>query len=210
MTLNGFTSLKSESNNNIVEDDKKTLIAEESNTAENVRTNLVEALTAACGEKILNPDFLLQGGGQPFADQQNNQNTEETTDANKESGDLLLLKQQQKLHESETKPSPVINEILLKNTKSESDEDEKPLIVRKSVSPVVTEPIVTEPMLPEITLYSHKMKGLRDILLAEKLNTHAISLQLTAQSQVQVGGKKSRHSAGPVNYSTTTKRTRRE
>jgi len=26
-------------------------------------------LTAACGEKILNPDFLLQGGGQPFADQ---------------------------------------------------------------------------------------------------------------------------------------------
>jgi menin len=33
------------------------------------------------------------------------------------------------------------------------------------------------------------MKGLKDLLLAEKLNTHAISLQLTAQSQVQVSKK---------------------
>lgn len=33
------------------------------------------------------------------------------------------------------------------------------------------------------------MKELKDLLLAEKLNTHAISLHLTAQSQVQVGKK---------------------
>jgi len=26
----------------------------------------IEALAAACGEKILNPDFLLQGDGEPF------------------------------------------------------------------------------------------------------------------------------------------------
>lgn len=44
---------------------------------------------------------------------------------------------------------------------------------------------------PTIILHSHKMKELKDLLLAEKLNTHAISLHLTAQSQVQVG-KKSR------------------
>nr|CAD7455747.1 unnamed protein product [Timema tahoe] len=37
--------------------------------------------------------------------------------------------------------------------------------------------------------HSGKMRGLKDLLLAEKLNTHAISLQLTAQSQVQVGKK---------------------
>ncbi|XP_046388544.1 menin [Ischnura elegans] len=42
-----------------------------------------------------------------------------------------------------------------------------------------------------LTLRSHKMTGLKDLLLAEKLNTHAISLQLTAQSQVHVT-KKSR------------------
>ncbi|XP_071454833.1 menin [Hetaerina americana] len=42
-----------------------------------------------------------------------------------------------------------------------------------------------------LTLRSQKMTGLKDLLLAEKLNTHAISLQLTAQSQVHVT-KKSR------------------
>lgn len=42
---------------------------------------------------------------------------------------------------------------------------------------------------PTVILQSQKMRGLKDLLLAEKLNTHAISLQLTAQSQVQVGKK---------------------
>jgi len=45
---------------------------------------------------------------------------------------------------------------------------------------------------PKLRLHSRKMAGLKEVLLAEKLNTSAISLQLTAQSQVQVGGRKSR------------------
>lgn len=45
---------------------------------------------------------------------------------------------------------------------------------------------------PKLELHSHKMAGLKELLLAEKLNTHAISLQLTAQSQVQVGSRKTR------------------
>ncbi len=45
---------------------------------------------------------------------------------------------------------------------------------------------------PKLYLRSHKMAGLKDLLLSEKLNTHAISLQLTAQSQVQLGGRKLR------------------
>jgi menin len=45
---------------------------------------------------------------------------------------------------------------------------------------------------PSLRLHSRKMAGLKEVLLAEKLNTSAISLQLTAQSQVQVGGRKSR------------------
>jgi len=36
---------------------------------------------------------------------------------------------------------------------------------------------------PTVVLHSEKMKQLKDLLLAEKLNTHAISLHLTAQSQ---------------------------
>lgn len=49
--------------------------------------------------------------------------------------------------------------------------------------------IIPENTKPMVMLYSQKMKGLKDLLLAEKLNTHAISLHLTAQSQVQVGKK---------------------
>lgn len=46
------------------------------------------------------------------------------------------------------------------------------------------------PIRPVVKLFSQKMKGLRNLLLAEKLNTQAILLQVTAQSQVG-GGKKS-------------------
>lgn len=65
-------ALRSENNNNDVSmasnqesDTKKSnsKTDESDGTLEksNIRTTLVEALTAACGEKILNPDFLLQG-----------------------------------------------------------------------------------------------------------------------------------------------------
>lgn len=46
-----------------------------------------------------------------------------------------------------------------------------------------------EPDRPQLYLRSHKMAGLKDLLMSEKLNTHAISLQLTAQSQVQLGSR---------------------
>lgn len=180
-------------------------------TAETVRTTLVEVLAAACGEKILNPEFLLQGGGQPFADQQNQQNN----DVGKDQRDkkLLLIQQQQQLlkgQEAESKAkSAAINKV-----KSEKGSEGPASPVCNAVSVITTTAMFeennpNEPKPPVITLYSQKMKGLKELLLSEKLNTHAISLQVTAQSQVQVGGKKSRHSIGSINYSTS-KRTRRE
>lgn len=48
---------------------------------------------------------------------------------------------------------------------------------------------------PRLYLRSHKMAGLKDLLMSEKLNTHAISLQLTAQSQVQLGGRAKNNAA---------------
>jgi hypothetical protein len=48
----------------------------------------LEALTAACGEKILNPDFLLQGGDKPFT----TATTEESlTEKTKINGSNVLL-----------------------------------------------------------------------------------------------------------------------
>lgn len=120
----------------------------------------IQALTAACSEKILNRDYLLQGGGEPFVAPPD---------------DALP-------------PAP--------STSQENVESE------------VLPEADSENERPRITLYSQKMKGLKDLLLAEKLNTHAISLQLTAQSQVQIG-KKSRGS-DDMGVSQRPKRTRRE
>lgn len=122
----------------------------------------IQALTAACSEKILNRNYLLQGGGEPFVAPPDN-SLPIAPSTSQESLDPLL--------------DPEIDENYFENQK------------------------------PRIILYSHKMKGLKDLLLAEKLNTHAISLQLTAQSQVQIG-KKGRGSEEGVNQ--RPKRTRRE
>lgn len=206
--------IRSENNNNDVcmspaqeTSDKKTKNGEESaDKSETVRTTLVEALTAACGEKILNPDFLLQGGGRPFADQQ--AKSERCDESEKQ---LLLLAQtsprrcdEASAESNEKQPNDV------KKEEKSVDNDTKSTI--PSSGPVFKETSDDEiiiPKRPEITLYSQKMKGLKDLLLGEKLNTHAISLQLTAQSQVQVAGRKGR-SIGAINYATSTKRSRRE
>lgn len=179
-------------------------------SSDTVRTTLVEALTAACREKILNPDFLLQGGTKPFADQQ--QKSEPSDEKEKQ---LLLLAQTSprcddvSSESSELKSSPAAG---TSNAKDSMSLESEPQSTIPSTGPVFKEPSSDDfllPKRPEITLYSQKMKGLKDLLLAEKLNTHAISLQLTAQSQVHVAGKKSR-SVGAINYALSSKRTRRE
>lgn len=60
-------------------------------------------------------------------------------------------------------------------------------VIKEEVEDEETKPL--EVKRPTVILHSQKMKELKDLLLAEKLNTHAISLHLTAQSQVQVGKK---------------------
>ena len=64
--------------------------------------------------------------------------------------------------------------------------------------------------LPKVLLRSAKMKGLRGILTSTgKLNTAAIHLQLTAQSQVQVG-KRIRSANDYEDYGSLRRRPRRE
>lgn len=139
-------------------------------------------LTAACGEKILNPDFLLQGGGQPFAEQQkiNNKHQENTNGMDDKN---------MKGCKSEVSTTTSPNERLaLTNTSTDiitSNMRTLQSIPQQLTSgPVLDEEDPLHYMFkrPVITLYSQKMKGLKELLLAEKLNTHAISLQVTAQS----------------------------
>lgn len=118
------------------------------NNSVDVTSPQLASLTAACGEQILNPNFLTGGDLQPF-----------TTPSAKEEKcvDVVEIKR-------EVKEEVVVDE---------------------------------EPQRPDfqLKLFSQKMKGLKNLLKAEKLNTQAILLQVTAQSQVG-GGKKANRSSG--------------
>ncbi|CAH1724423.1 unnamed protein product [Aphis gossypii] len=105
----------------------------------------IEALTAACSERILNREFLLQGGGEPFVG----------------SSDSLPI--------PTTTPQTPILETTIKDDEPET----------------------------KIVLKSKKMRSMKDLLIAKKLNTQAISLQMSAQSQ---GGKRHapRDTAEPI------------
>lgn len=61
---NGSLFSNNINNNNNYEKDGKGGAAEQSSTSNFHPT--IEALTAACSEKLLNPEFLLQGDGSPF------------------------------------------------------------------------------------------------------------------------------------------------
>lgn len=171
-----------------------------SETDENMIPTL-EALTAACGEKILNPDFLLQGGGQPFTETKSQGETSNVISEKEVETEVVVA-----AAAIEKEIKEVVKELL--------DEIILPEIIVEEIKAPKFQPPVEEdfliPKRPVITLYSHKMKGLKDLLLSERLNTQAISLQVTAQSQVQVGKKFRGSVGGDYDGNTRPKRARRE
>jgi menin len=163
----------------------------------------LEALTAACGEKILNPDFLLHGGGIPFTEPASDDLDEKTNGINGK--DVKSPKMEEKVLSPIQKDlasplsiaSPQLASPSNDDTKSEivkSEEDQSNDTNNNGKAETFDSDFDGEhsPKRPIITLKSRKMKGLKDLLLAEKLNTNAISLQITAQSHI--GNKKSRSS----------------
>uniref|UniRef100_A0A1B0CER7 Menin n=1 Tax=Lutzomyia longipalpis TaxID=7200 RepID=A0A1B0CER7_LUTLO len=144
------------------------------------------------GRKFSIRIFLLQGGGQPFTETQQTPPNE----AEKSVDEVKIC------------PPPKVEEVKkdesLEKGKVDKEASEKAKLEAELKTPTCGDPVKNDgpkfepkddedelrPKRPVIMLYSHKMKGLKDLLLAEKLNTHAISLQVTAQSQV--GGKKGR------------------
>ena len=177
----------------------------------------LEELTVACGEKILNPDFLLHGGGVPF--------TEPNGDTKTNGGHEESMKSP-KIDEKVFSPVPALaspqsiaspqlaSPSTFDDNRSEvikSEEEQSNDTNNNGKSESFDDFDLQTPKRPIITLRSRKMKGLKDLLLAEKLNTNAISLQITAQSHI---GKKSRGSSstGDENFvdGARPKRTRRE
>ncbi|KAK3914605.1 Menin [Frankliniella fusca] len=159
----------------------------------------IEALTAACSEKILNPDFLLQGDGEPFVAGGKDDLPADIPEV--DSGLTKLVGKKMGSNGFHSATSSTTTESTPIPAKLE--------IKRKSNVNFVSGLLHTEDGRPKLTLGSRKMCGLKDLLLSEKLNTQAISLQLTAQSQVQVG-RKTRSGAQDVSGGSRPKRTRRE
>ncbi|KAL7741401.1 hypothetical protein ACLKA6_013837 [Drosophila palustris] len=194
-TIESSLHLEGNNNNNI------TVVKKEEKSKSELPTTLAD-LTAACGEKILNPDFLLQGGGQPFADQKQQSVAEETASHNNKSSNnadkeatatttTTTTSNGGTLAQSPSNEASSANEA---TQQQQQQHKEAKLEESRSNSNIVEQTISTPALVddydpfeimlkrPVITLYSQKMKGLKDLLLAEKLNTHAISLQVTAQS----------------------------
>ncbi|GIX84300.1 menin [Caerostris extrusa] len=141
----------------------------------------IRALAAACGDNILNPEYLL-GSGEPFSSRSSSSSCEMQDGLNSKSNGTSVV--------------PDFNseaglDIDTSTTFSQTDD-----AASDSVS---------------VTLMSQKMKGLKDLLLAEKLNTSAIQLQLTAQSQVQVVKRgRQANEFDSMSGGRTTKRSRRD
>lgn len=162
----------------------------------------LDEITAACGEKLLNPDFLLHGDGVPF-----------TSDDKNGSVEIKEVKSP-KLDEKMLSPSAMTPQLPSPCTSTDENKtsdkhDEDQSNDTNNNSGKLDDFDIHTPKKPSVVLKSRKMKGLKDLLLAEKLNTNAISLQITAQSHI--GNKKSRSSTSDeTGDSTRPKRTRRE
>ncbi|SPP81465.1 menin [Drosophila guanche] len=225
-------------NNTVVKKDEKTKSSE-------LPTTLAD-LTAACGEKILNPDFLLQGGGQPFAEQKqqtvagtdgaephNNNNNSNSNNNNHHNAEKEATKTTTTTTTASVTTSnggsgssgsnsiaiqlPVTSEASHQagQTQTQTQTPQTHIQNQSQHKEAKPEPEATAPddydpfeiMLkrPVIALYSQKMKGLKDLLLAEKLNTHAISLQVTAQSVAsrKVRGVAEKQSAATISATIT-------
>ncbi|KAL3875111.1 hypothetical protein ACJMK2_038045 [Sinanodonta woodiana] len=179
----------------------------------------IAALAQACSESILNPDYLLTGG-EPFM----STSTTSTMSVGVESTRSESRLDVKEFLSNKSNGTPFMGMTVDSMLKAESPADM--MMYRKRPDSAVTtehssdtnasEPLTNEteigsevaPETVSLMLQSHKMKGLRKLLLSEKLNTSAIMLQLTAQSQVFF--KPRRKSTDTTNVSLPRKRTRRE
>lgn len=175
-------------------------------------TNII-ALAQACGDAILNPEYLLSGG-EPFAS--TSTATPATSSApvsNVSSTDTRV--DVYEFLSSKSNGSAFVDLNMDSVMKAESPADM--MMYRKrpgsshsntEVPPEALTEESTHVVPPTLLLCSAKMKGLKEILSASKLNASAIKLQLTAQSQTQV-----RHGikrGGDMDFQLSRKRGRRD
>ncbi|XP_070577184.1 menin-like [Ptychodera flava] len=174
----------------------------------------ISALAADCGD-VLHPDYLLENlttaAATPF--------TSSAWDGKTDFNDFLSSQSNGSAFpgmtmESVMKAESPAEMVLHRQSRGDGqvgvhDEDSN-LSMQSSDGGFATPQLPQQHLVtPKITFTSAKMKGLRDLLTTGgKINTSAIQLQLTAQSQVTV--MKRRSSASDYDYSSQRRRQRRE
>lgn len=193
----------------------------------------IAALAQACSESILNPNYFLSGG-EPFTSTGTTRSTPSSTsdrvnvDVNEflssksnsspfvgmtvdsmlkaeSPADMMMFrKPPDSAPSSEEVQTPEPTDTSMNSevdaiTSNSQLHDNDPL--NDSFAAVTPEPV-------DLILHSQKMKGLRKLLSSHKLNSSAITLQLTAQSQTDF--KQNRRGGVEIEHAHTRKRTRRE
>ncbi|XP_041352389.1 menin-like isoform X2 [Gigantopelta aegis] len=155
----------------------------------------IAALTEACGVSILNKDYLL-GVGEPFTTAPTTTTTSTVTTSTATPEPRVDLNEFLSSQSNGTAFMGLTVETMLK---AESPADM--MLCRKETEtrqapdddPDPAEHLFLNCNPVALKLHSAKMKGLKKLLTSSKLNSSAIKLQLTAQSQVHVkhgGGKR--------------------
>ena len=162
------------------------------------------ALAHACSESILNPDYF-RGGGEPFAPATTSskgllESTIATSYLNFEGENDICSLIKNELDSDD----PDLSRLELDPLESSKEASEIPETDSTTESSSIVASTVEK---VELVLQSTKMKAMRDLLSAKKLNANAIKLQLTAQSQVF---PKHSHLKSEVAYDRLVKRLRRE
>ena len=142
-------------------------------------------LAKACANDILNPEFLL-GKGEPFSAVSSKSDRPEIprNDSSKDHDDRVVV-------EATVNKSPDASSLSSKRRVSSDSCSVKSLNGHHSkVTPL------SSPPTHKLRFRSAKMRGMRRLLTSERLNTSAICLQMTAQSQVSLKHSKVRSSYG--------------
>ncbi|XP_033103423.1 uncharacterized protein LOC117106181 [Anneissia japonica] len=169
----------------------------------------IAALAAACSESILNPDYLLGASetSTPFTSKSWDTKTDlnDFLSGSNNGGAFPGITMESALKAESPAEMAFHRQWKARQSDSQGEDSED------EASHYTTNPVPASQMMsPKLTLSSAKMKGLKELLTnSGKLNTAAIQLQLTAQSQVQFN-KRPRSTSEYEDYGSLRRRPRRE
>ncbi len=148
-----------ECDSEVVEDSQRSGSSNSSGSHEHEKSSLIEDLSRGCGEGVLNFEFLLgRKDSDPFVGGVSFSVLRRRRRLWRKRRRLAMLRRRMRIMNNGSKDPPVLSDA-----------------PKKSPSKRVL-----------LELHSVKMRGLKGLLCAEKLNASAIQLQLTAQSQTEV------------------------